>query len=83
MITVTGKLVRIAAIGGETTGWAIDLESPLEIDDKKLDRIEVDPGDQNISGFEDRQVEVTGKLEKRQGIERGAYPVIVIEEISE
>jgi hypothetical protein len=82
-ITVTGRLIKIAAIGGETTGWAIDLESPLEVYDKQLGRIEVDPGNKDISGFEDRQVEVTGTLEKRHGIERGVYPVIVIEKISE
>ena len=26
-ITVTGKLVRAMAIGGESTGWALELES--------------------------------------------------------
>jgi hypothetical protein len=82
-ITVKGRLIKIAAIGGETTGWAIALESPLEINNKQLGRIEVDPGNKDISGFEDRQVEVTGTLEKRKGIERGSYPVIVIEKISE
>jgi hypothetical protein len=76
-------LLAFVSIAGETTGWAIDLESPLEIDGKRLDRIEVDPGNKNIERFEDRQVEVTGTLEKRKGIERGIYPVIVIEGISE
>jgi hypothetical protein len=82
-IIVSGRLIKIAAIGGETTGWAIDLESPLEIDGKQSVRIEVDPGNKDIARFEDRQVEVTGTLEKRRGIERGVYPVIVIEKISE
>ena len=27
-ITVTGKLIRVMAIGSETTGWAVDLDDP-------------------------------------------------------
>ncbi len=80
-VTVTGKVIRVAAIGGETTGWALELESPLEIDGEELKRIEIDPGGKKIAGFEGKRIEITGILEKRRGVERGVYPVIVIEEI--
>ena len=33
-ITVTGKLVRTMAIGGESTGWVLELESVAHIDGK-------------------------------------------------
>jgi hypothetical protein len=81
-ITATGELVKIFAIGGETTGWALVLESPLEINGEGLKRIEVDPKGKDIEGLEGKQVKIKGTLEKRRGIERGFYTVIVIEEIS-
>jgi hypothetical protein len=80
-IAATGKLVKIFAIGGETTGWAVELESPLEINGEGLKRIEVDPKGKDIEGLEGKQVKIKGHLEKRLGIERGSYTVIVIEEI--
>lgn len=85
MITVTGKLARAVAIGGETTGWAIELDSPLEVEGKKLKRIEVDTGDndEKAKELENKQVQITGTLEKRHGVERGEYWVIAAKEIEE
>jgi hypothetical protein len=34
-LTVTGKLVRVMAIGAESTGWSIELESTITVDNKK------------------------------------------------
>ena len=82
-VIVTGKLVKIVAIGGETTGWAVDLDSPIEVNGEKLNRIEIDPKEKKIDGFKDKRVEVTGTLEKRYGIERGEYWVIVFQKIRE
>lgn len=84
-MTVTGKLVRVLAIGGETTGWAVKLDSPLEVEGKKLSQIEVDAGDkrEKISELENKHVQVTGTLEKRHGVERGEYWVIAAQEIQE
>ena len=41
-LTVTGKVVRVMAIGGESTGWAIQLESEIAIDGKQANSIEID-----------------------------------------
>ena len=78
---VTGKLVRQMAIGGETTGWAVYLDGPLEIDGKTFTRIEIDPGGNKVDDFENRRVGISGILVKRSGIERGEYLVIVVAEI--
>ncbi|MGA2915347.1 MAG: hypothetical protein ABSE89_04910 [Sedimentisphaerales bacterium] len=83
MITVTGKLITIAAIGGETTGWAVVLDSPLQVEGKSLNSIEIDPNDKKIGGLENKRVKVAGVLEKRHGIERKEYWVIVVNEINE
>ena len=40
-ITVTGKLARAMAIGGESTRWAIELDAPMDIEGKQLHSIEV------------------------------------------
>lgn len=83
-VAVTGKLIRTFAIGGETTGWAVKLDSPLQVGDETLDRIEIDIGDRkiNIAAFENKIVKVTGNLVKRTGVERGAYWVIMVKEFS-
>jgi predicted metalloprotease len=84
-VTVTGKLLRVVAIGGETTGWAVKLDSPLEVEGKELNRIEVDPGNdgENINALEDKHVKITGTLEKRLGVERGEYWVLAVRKIEE
>jgi hypothetical protein len=41
-MTVTGKLARVMAIGGESTGWTIQLDSEAAIDGKQVNSIEVD-----------------------------------------
>ena len=79
--TVTGKLARQMAIGGETTGWAVYPDRPREIGGKTLTRIEIDPAGNKVDDFENRTVEVSGILEKRSGIERGEYWVIVVDTI--
>lgn len=78
---IIGTIEKIVVVGGETTGWAIELDSLIE--GIKLRHIEVDPNDKNIEQFKNKKVQLTGTLEWRQGIGRGAHPVIVIETINE
>ena len=40
-LTVTGKLVRVMAIGAESTGWAIEMGSAITIDNKQVNSIQV------------------------------------------
>lgn len=79
-MTVTGTLVGTVAIGGETTGWGIELDSPLVIEGMELNLLEVAPGG-SISFFENKKVEITGTLSKRYGIERKGYWVMLINKI--
>ncbi|MDP2908376.1 MAG: hypothetical protein Q8N77_01070 [Nanoarchaeota archaeon] len=83
-VTVTGTLTRVVAIGGETTGWGVKLDSPLQIEGRTFDLIEIDMGGKkiNLLPFEDMKVKVTGELVKRTGIERKAYWVIVVRTFS-
>src|SRR4029077_16875204 len=40
-ITVSGKLDRAMAIGGESTGWTLELDSPTTVDGKQVSSIQV------------------------------------------
>jgi hypothetical protein len=80
-LTVAGKLIRVMAIGGETTGWAVDLEEPRQIEGEKLTRLEVDPAGTKLGDFENRRIEIVGSLEKRSGVERRNYWVVVVKKI--
>ena len=40
-LTVAGKLVRVMAIGAESTGWAVALGSPITIENKQVNSIQV------------------------------------------
>lgn len=83
-ITVTGKLIRMMAIGGESTGWAIQLDSEINVDGKQVDTLEIASGE--TGKFEtllDKRVRATGKLSSRQGIETGSRSVLEVSYIRE
>jgi len=81
--TITGLLYRVAAIGGETTGWAIGLEEPLKLRGKRMREINVAADSRLLEPLQDKQVQVRGQIIWRQGIERGRYPVMMLESIHE
>jgi hypothetical protein len=80
-LTVTGKLARMAAIGGETTGWAVVLDKPRQIGGKTLKRLEIDPAGRKLEKFENKHLEITGTWQTRTGVERGNYRVLVVKNI--
>src|SRR6201981_29052 len=82
--TLTGKLGRVMAIGGESTGWAIQLDSEPNINGKRVASIEVD--DANTEGLQklaDKHVKATGTLSHRQGVETGERLVLVVSSMKE
>jgi heat shock protein HslJ len=83
-MTVTGKLARVMAIGGESTGWTIQLDSEAAIDGKQVNSIEVDSRKtKRLGKLENKHVEATGLLSHRQGVETGERIVLVIASIKE
>ncbi|MBI4464678.1 MAG: hypothetical protein HY647_08240 [Acidobacteria bacterium] len=83
--TFAGKLERVFAIGGETTGWALALSSEREIGDRKVRSVELDPAPHGVrlDPLEGKRVEATGVLQWREGVERKRYVVLVVETIRE
>jgi heat shock protein HslJ len=83
-IVVTGKLVRAMAIGGESTGWSLELESPTTIDGKQMNSIQVSYGKTaKLEKLENKRVMATGRLTHRQGVETGEQPVLDVSSIKE
>jgi heat shock protein HslJ len=83
-ITVTGKLSRTMAIGGESTGWAIQLESEATIDGQQVSSIEVDyPKTGKLEKLDSKRVTATGSISHRPGVETGGRPVLVVSSINE
>jgi len=83
LITVRGVLTRVAAIGGETTGWAIRLDKPLELEGKTYEMLEVSADANKLTPHEEKRVEATGRVVWRQGVERGRWPLLEIASLKE
>ena len=82
--TVVGKLSRVMAIGGESTGWMIALESRTTIDGKEMDSIEISYGDTGkLEQLENKHVVAMGNLTHRRGVETGGQPVLEVSSIQQ
>ena len=82
--TVSGTLGRVMAIGGESTGWAIQLDSETSIDGKRLDSLEVDYSNtERLEKLADKHVRATGTLSHRKGVETGERLVLVVSSMKE
>lgn len=82
-MTVTGILTRVAAVGGESTGWAIRLDADVQFEGKPLKSIEVSGSREELVRFDNRHVDVSGRVVIRRGVERGEWPVLEITSIHE
>jgi hypothetical protein len=83
-LAVTGKLVRQMAIGAESTGWAIEFDPAITIEDKQVHSLQVSYSNSSkLEKLENKQVKASGKLGHKQGVETGQQPVLEISSIKE
>jgi hypothetical protein len=83
-MTVTGKLNSTMAIGGESTGWAIQLESETTIDGHQVSSIEVNyPKTGKLEKLDGKRVTAIGTISRWQGVETGERPILVVSSIKE
>ncbi len=83
-ITVTGKLVRAMAIGGESTGWIVELDPAVTIGGKELHSIQVSYGETaRLEEEANKRVRAVGKLGHRSGVETGEQPVLNVSSLEE
>jgi hypothetical protein len=79
-VTLVGTLHRAMAIGAETTGWMVQVESQTIIDGKPISTIEVSytRKPKELEGFENKRVKIAGKVVYRHGLETGGQPYVEI-----
>ena len=83
-LTVMGKLSRVMAIGGESSGWAIDLNPVLTVNGKQVSSLEVKCSDaKKLEALENKMVKAKGTLTNAVGVETGERPVLNISSIKE
>jgi len=83
-ITVTGKLTRAMAIGGESTGWSIQLDSEASVDGKQVNSVEVASREvKKFETLENKRVRATGKISHKQGVETGNRSILAVASIKE
>lgn len=83
-VTVSGQLTRVMAIGGESTGWAIQLDSETNIDGKQVQSLEIQSQDTSrFESLQDKRVRATGKIVHRSGVETGSRTILDVSSIRE
>lgn len=81
-LTVQGKLTRIMAIGGESSGWAIELNPALTVEGKEVSSIEIVYVDSSrLEALANKTVKATGTLSNVTGVETGQRPVLNLSSI--
>jgi hypothetical protein len=81
--TVTGILESVAAVGGETSGWAVKLDDPMVFDGKIYDNMEVYSEGEDLSPLVGKHVSATGTFVQWRTPERGKFIVLELCEITQ
>jgi hypothetical protein len=71
------------AIGGESTGWTIELDSEITVDGHKVKSIEVQGPANTLEPLADKHVSARGRLVTLESPERGKRTVLNLTRIRE
>jgi hypothetical protein len=82
-VEATGKLVKVMAVGAETTGWAIEFEKEVSFRGDGVHSIEVEGDAKKFAKLENKKVTVKGSIVHRSGTERKDRMVFVVQKIKE
>ncbi len=82
-VEATGKLVKVMAVGAETTGWAIEFEEEVSFGGNGVHSIEVEGDLKKFGKLENKKVTVKGMIVHRSGTERKDRMVFVVQKIKE
>jgi hypothetical protein len=79
-ITLVGTVHRAMAVGAETTGWMVQVDSVTMVDGKPISSIEVSDTrkPKQLEDFENKRVKIAGKVVYRHGVETGVQPYVEI-----
>jgi hypothetical protein len=84
LMTLKGKLLKVANADGERTGWTLEIDGNVMFDGKKLERIDIDPLTNDVVEFENKRVQIKGRPSWMEGSpERGFFPIIELSTIQD
>ena len=82
-VEATGKLVKVMAVGTETTGWAIEFENEVSFGGNGVHSIEMEGDTKKFGKLENKKVTAKGMIVHRPGTERKDRIVFVVQKIKE
>src|ERR1700745_3135386 len=79
-VALVGTIHRAMAIGAESTGWMVQVDSETIIDGKPISSVEVSDTrkPKQIEDFENKRGKLSGKVVYRHGVETGVQPYVEI-----
>jgi len=80
-VILIGRLTRVMGIGGESTGWSLELTSDLTFDGLTFRSIEVSGPAKSLAKLADQEVRTRGFIKHRHGVERKDWLVLEITSI--
>ena len=75
-VILLGRLSHVMGIGGETTGWALELKSDLTVGAQTFRSIEVSGPAKRLAKLADQEVQARGFIRHRHGVERKDWLVL-------
>jgi hypothetical protein len=82
-VSVTGKLVKVMAIGAETSGWTIDLDTEGSFGGNPMKSIDVEGKTKKFEKLENLKVTASGTIVHKQGVETKDRIVLQVAKIKE
>lgn len=80
-IILSGKLSHVMGIGGETTGWSLELHSEVTLEGQTLHSIEVSGPPKRLARLANQDVRARGFVKHHHGVERKDWLVLEITSI--
>lgn len=80
-VVLSGKLTHVMGIGGETTGWSLELKSDMTFEGQSLRSIEVSGPAKKLAKLADQEVKARGIIKHRHGVERKDWLVLEVKSI--
>ena len=75
--------MRVMAIGGESTGWAVQFAEETAVAGQTLHSIEVSGPTDQFQQLENKQVTARGKLIQKKGVETGDRLILNVTSIKQ
>ena len=80
-IILIGKLTHVMGIGGETTGWQLELKSDVTLEGQTFRSIEVSGPTKRLARLAGQEVKARGFVKHHHGVERKDWLVLEITSI--